>query len=383
MPRVQILLSLTSICIVLFLTAGCSMIFSPLEKDVESLSPEQKWAHDNNVTVGQIMRMEDQYPNISENEKEILWAYLNNYNLKDLDRVKAMPLDEFTPKDVDMFARWLSVFVPDLTERVRLIAMKGIGQDYSIFLLGEAPFETWDPAPLYTFKQSDCVVFVEHVYAMALAYDWRSFFAMLQRIRYKNGEIGNMTRNHFSLAEWDESNKWLFKDIGKEIAGDRAAIVRGGTRHTNFFINRVGIPEQYVGKMEDIKVESYYVPADAVEGVQDKLETGDVLHVIFASENGDGWSSHFGLIIKDNDGIVKMLHSTPPKVRIEPLVDYMNRQLEKNIKRAEEGKTLWAGFKFLRPTADPIAELKKLDGENAPVVTGTLGLYKNPPKVLK
>lgn len=359
------------------LLSACSLWEKPLTADVEMMSPEQKFARDNPVTVGELARIQNEYPNVSPAEREILWVFNNGVSLKQLDELKEKSLEEFTPEDVDHYVSWLQEMEPSLTERVKHLALKGLGQPYDIYLLGEAPFEVWDTQPLFTFAQSDCVVFAEHVYAMSLAYDWRSFFAMLQRIRYKNGEIGNMTRNHFSLVDWDENNHWLVRDITPELAGDDAAPVSETSGRKKFFTNRVGIPANHLGGIEETTVNTNYVPADKIAGIQDKLQNGDLVHVIYSNMQHAGWCGHFGLVIRGDDGTVNMLHSTPPKVKIQPLMEYVDSRVAANVKRAEKNQAPFVGLKFLRLTENPIAELKKIDGPDAPIVTAPKGLYRD------
>lgn len=356
---------------------GCALWEKPLTADVEMMSPEQKFARDNPVTVGELMRIQTQYPNVSSAEKEILLAYRHDISMKEFAELKEKPLEEFTPMDVNIYTAWLQEMEPSLPLRVRHLAMKGIGQPYDIFLLGEAPLEVWDTQPLYTFEKSDCVVFVEHVYAMSLAYDWRSFFAMLQRIRYKDGEIGNMTRNHFSLVDWDTNNGWLVRDITREIAGDAAKPVSETSGRKKFFTKRVGIPAEYVGDISETTVNTFYIPSDEIPAFEDMLQNGDLIHVIFSNDKGEGWCGHFGLVIRGEDGSVNMLHSTPPKVKIQPLMEFVNSKVEANVKRAEKNQAPFVGLKFLRLSDDPIAELKKIDGPDAPLVTATKGLYRD------
>ena len=85
---------------------------------------------------------------------------------------------------------------PDLRKRILHLARKNIGQPYELYLLGEMPFEPYDPQPIYCLGKSDCLVFTEHTYAMALSHNWPSFMRMLQRIRYRDGHLGVATRNH-------------------------------------------------------------------------------------------------------------------------------------------------------------------------------------------
>jgi hypothetical protein len=128
---------------------------------------------------------------------------------------------------------------PDLRKRIAAIGRKNIGQPYSLNLLGEFPFEVHDDLPMFSLDHSDCVVFAEHTYAMALSQSWEEFFWMLQRIRYRDGVIGVATRNHYTEMDWNVANRWLVTDISAELAGaagpgydmtvDRARFLK--TRH--------------------------------------------------------------------------------------------------------------------------------------------------------
>ena len=97
------------------------------------------------------------------------------------------PLYQFTEAEVGPYLGHLQATEPDLRKRIVALARKNIGQPYELYLLGEMPFETYDPQPLYSIARSDCLVFAEHTYAMALTRDWTGFMRLLQRIRYRDG----------------------------------------------------------------------------------------------------------------------------------------------------------------------------------------------------
>ena len=132
------------------------------------------------------------------------------------------PLYKFTEAEVDKYLKFLSATEPDLRKRIVHLARKNIGQPYELYLLGEMPFEPYDPQPIYCLGKSDCLVFTEHTYAMALSHNWPSFMKMLQRIRYRDGQLGVATRNHYTEADWNISNGWLVEDITAKLAGDTA-----------------------------------------------------------------------------------------------------------------------------------------------------------------
>ena len=123
------------------------------------------------------------------------------------------PLYRMRPAELGRFLAWQQLDQPALRQRIAALARKNIGQPYELFLLGEFPYETYDSQPLFDLTKSDCVVFVEHVYAMALSASWEEFFWMLQRIRYRDGVIGTATRNHYTEADWNIANRWLVQDV--------------------------------------------------------------------------------------------------------------------------------------------------------------------------
>ncbi|MEA2078026.1 MAG: hypothetical protein U9O95_08425, partial [Candidatus Marinimicrobia bacterium] len=89
-------------------------------------------------------------------------------NAEYLRELLAKPLYEFNEKDVDTYLPYLQYTIPDLRERMKHLARKNLGQAYEIYLLGEYPVEIYDRQPLYILDKSDCVVFTEHILAMAM-----------------------------------------------------------------------------------------------------------------------------------------------------------------------------------------------------------------------
>jgi len=255
------------------------------------------------------------------------------------------PIYQMSPVEAGRYVAWQHAAEPDLRKRIAAIGRKNIGQPYILNLLGEFPFEVHDNLPLFSLEQSDCVVFAEHTYAMALSRSWEEFFWMLQRIRYKDGVIGVATRNHYTELDWNVSNRWLATDISAELAGangpaydlrvDRARFLK--TRHDT---------------MRDIPVETSrqaYVPKEQVGAIAAQLREGDLVNVI-STRDGAHWASHVGLVVLGPDGERHFLHSSEPRVREETFGAYIARAAEREAQNARAGKNgqRLAGFKFLR-----------------------------------
>ncbi len=319
-----------------------------------------------------------------------------------LSELKMKPLYEFSPQEIDLYLSYLYTIEPNVRNRIAHLARKNIGQSYNIYLLGEFPFEIYDADPLFSLANSDCVVFSEHMYAMAFAHDWQSFFALLQRIRYRNGQISTLARNHFTDIDWDINNSWLIEDITEEIAGDKVVGMTARTGRRRFF-KKYGIGQD----LEETTIETSYIPLDVIPEVVDKLNDGDFVNVIRGFRKGE-WCGHVGLITTNADGTVNFLHSTPPKVKEQPILDYVeknkkynqekiewNKMVDELNKKPKKEKKWWQfwmkekeplkkrallyGFRFFRLRENALENLKELDGEDAPVVTGPLGLLKKYP----
>jgi hypothetical protein len=284
------------------------------------------------------------------------------------------PLYRFTEAEVGVYLKYLHAAEPDLRQRIVHLARKNIGQPYEIYLLGELPFETYDPQPIYCLTKSDCLVFCEHTYAMALTSDWPGFMRMLQRIRYRDGQIGVATRNHYTEADWNPSNRWLVCEITAEIAGDKAVKFEEKIDRSKFLLKTFGCKV-------DVPVEDHhdaYLPIAEIALALPHLQDGDFVNVVRGAVGpashpntevygGNAWVGHTGLIAHGADGTVHMIHSSEPAVREEPLVDFIARSVVAGD--APDAKQRLLGFKFLRLEPDPLTNLRKIDGDQMPRVT--------------
>lgn len=302
-----------------------------------------------------------------------------------IKKLEAKPLYKFTEKELDTYLGYLQFVEPDLRKRIQHLARKCIGQPYQIYLLGEFPVELFDPQPLYTLQKSDCVVFSEHIYAMALAFDWKSFFGMLQRIRYRNGEISLVTRNHYTELDWNRNNNWLVEDITVALGGEYVDTVTSTYDKANFF-RKWGLGRNFPADT----LSWTYIPYQHIEEVIDKLKPGDFVNVVRGNED-DKWIGHVGLITRGANGEINFLHSAKPEVREQPLLEYMQESLKLNLYRKQKNQEIFEynekinanqsdknlktplpyfyGFKFLKLRQDPLWELVKIDGLRAPNVT--------------
>ena len=266
-----------------------------------------------------------------------------------LDAILHKQIFQMTPVEAGRYVAWVHAAQPSLRKRIAAIGRKNIGQPYRLNLLGEFPFEVHDDLPMFSLDHSDCVVFAEHTYAMALSRSWEEFFWMLQRIRYRDGVIGVATRNHYTEMDWNVANRWLVTDISLDLAGP------GGPRYRQT-IDRARFLKTRHQTEASIPVESSeqaYVAREQVAAIAARLQEGDFVNVI-STRDGQHWASHVGLVVLGPNGERHFLHSSEPQVREETFDAYIARAAAREARNRQEGKNgqQLAGFKFLRLNED-------------------------------
>ncbi|HVP13595.1 MAG TPA: N-acetylmuramoyl-L-alanine amidase-like domain-containing protein [Phycisphaerae bacterium] len=239
--------------------------------------------------------------------------------VRDLAVLREARLYTFNEREADAYLRWLSKQPIATVDRAVALGRKNLGQPYRLGLLGEYPFELYDPEPLFCLSASDCVTFVEHSYAMAMSHDWASFIRVLQRIRYKDGRISILMRNHFMEADWNINNDWLFDDMTTSLSG-------GDPQPMEVAVDRAALFRKY-GIVADVPIEivdDAYIPRDRLPDVAAQLEDGDIIEFVRGDERSRH-VSHVGLIAHDAANQATLLHSGAPAVQEVPLEAYLRR----------------------------------------------------------
>lgn len=260
------------------------------------------------------------------------------------------PLHQFSDADLEAFLSDLQAREPDVRRRVVEVGRRTIGQPYRLGPLGEGGLEPYDPDPLYCLTASDCVTFVEQTWAMALSRDKAEFLDTLRRIRYRDGKIGMLTRNHFTEADWNVNNEWLFRS--------EFPIAKADSKIYTLKINRLAFFAKFGLTLDEVTARSVLtwrdnldqfavLPSSRPTGTQDvpdwavqyfldlytlrdlvaealpKLRDADVIE--FVKNEKSPYVGHMGLITHDANGTVTLLHSGEPAVQELPLMDYLAR----------------------------------------------------------
>ncbi|MBA2657704.1 MAG: DUF1460 domain-containing protein [Tatlockia sp.] len=106
-----------------------------------------------------------------------------------------------------------------MAKRIENFSAEFIGKPYLLGALGEGSEARFDQYPQYRTDAFDCDTYVTTVLALALAANKQGFQHCLAKIRYKNGNIDFLSRNHFISMDWNPNNQnqHFIKDITSSI----------------------------------------------------------------------------------------------------------------------------------------------------------------------
>ncbi|MDP3558862.1 MAG: DUF1460 domain-containing protein [Legionellaceae bacterium] len=119
-------------------------------------------------------------------------------------------------------------FVDTSAARLDRISAQFLGAPYVLGALGEGKEGRYDQFPLYRLDAFDCETFVTSVLAWFFAeqegvdkvgVDAPRYQYWLRQLRYDQGKVGYLQRNHFTSIDWNQHNQalGLLRDITETI----------------------------------------------------------------------------------------------------------------------------------------------------------------------
>jgi len=110
-----------------------------------------------------------------------------------------------------------------MVERIKTISAKFLGKPYILGALGEGLHSRYDQYPLYRTDGFDCETFVTTVLTLALADDLPVFKTCIRHLRYQQGKVAYIHRNHFTELDWNNNQQQmgLLEDITKTIVNQQ------------------------------------------------------------------------------------------------------------------------------------------------------------------
>ena len=235
-----------------------------------------------------------------------------------------------------------------------------LGVPYVASPFGEGPLGRYDRNPLSRFDAFDCTTFVETVTALSISNSTDEFKAALNRIRYKDGQVSFVARNHFTDLDWIPNNvrAGIYRDVTESLAPGRTLIARALIDKRAWYakmppsrIHIPGITEDDRGKLlvelhaeglafSPVEATVPYIPLTALFGpgggdIFDRIPSGSVVDIVrpdwdlVASIGTHLNISHQGFAVR-KDGILYFLEASEVlgRVAMVPLADYLRAYLE-------------------------------------------------------
>ncbi|MCL2748999.1 MAG: DUF1460 domain-containing protein [Alphaproteobacteria bacterium] len=152
------------------------------------------------------------------------------------------------------------------SKKCEYIGCEYLGKPYLLGALGEekAP----GTGPLIRTDAFDCVTFVETSLA-------GGDLEKLTKIRYKNGEIDFMTRNHFTEYDWIGNNDWLVENVSAQYG--KAATINAVIDKQAWFKKSHGIDAD----IKPVKIALEYIPYENLQ----QMEITESMIAMFVRDN--------------------------------------------------------------------------------------------------
>jgi N-acetylmuramoyl-L-alanine amidase-like protein len=233
-----------------------------------------------------------------------------------------------TNMEIDLLLTETAKSNKSITEKMSLFSNLFLETPYNIVCSGDGPYALYEPQPLVNFKETNCMVFCEHILALSISDSWDNFFNNLQQIRYKDGMIGMRTRNHYTMGDWLPENNWLLDDVSAKVAGEFTKKVTRTISHKKFFEGKGVSDLRYVKPDREMAIN--FVPKEVLNKVEDNYKNGDVLALLFANKSNI-FSAHMLMIYKtENQTIIRESSSSKMTTFDTPYLEWVNKIKKSN-----------------------------------------------------
>ncbi len=269
--------------------------------------------------------------------------------------VKSERFMDLSADEVDEILEAASHLPPH--DRLERLSRHFLGTPYVVGPLGEGPGHAKDPDPLFRLDQVDCLTLLESLWGMMQATTLDETMKRAQAVRYRNGIVSYIMRNHFIWLQWLPRNEaaGYMVDVTRQIGGEATL------RQTKILKSAAQCGGQWKTFCAELAEE---LPREAVQRDIIPLDWTlthwrDIPHGVFAFFvlNERSWLpyriKHAGLILHDAKGRPFLRHASTVHRRVldVPLLRYLKMLKTKSVKWPATGLIL------LRPVADvPLVE---------------------------
>jgi hypothetical protein len=182
-------------------------------------------------------------------------------------------------------------------------------------------------APSANFQGMDCWTFFEISLAFARMLNeaeenWtpERFLHYIEIDRYRGGECTGeyLSRLHY-LEDWlaDNKQRRLVDDLTPELGGasvpHSAREMSVGWRHYRYLAANKSLLGPLARMEARVSSRSLYqIPKSRVAGIESKLRSGDIIGIVSRERSGLYSTSHVGLALRTDDGVLHFMHASSP-----------------------------------------------------------------------
>jgi hypothetical protein len=213
----------------------------------------------------------------------------------------------------------------DASEVIDFYGKKQLGIEYAGGLLDEGQEEKL----VVTIDASDCVIYVETTFALALttlqgSSDWESFRSNLKLLRYRDGTIeGYNSRLHY-FSDWMKTNqeKGIFEILHQDQDQDLPLVnkVRFMSANRESYPRLAGSDSLYyliaIRESELGSHNLYYIPTSRIPEYEKQWKTGDLIGFVSTIDGLD--IAHTAIVLKEGDRAGFYHASTTGEVMKDP-----------------------------------------------------------------
>ncbi len=209
-------------------------------------------------------------------------------------------------------------------ERTAVVGQALTGTRYKHFTL---EIDNRIESPSVNFQGMDCWTFFEIALTFARMLNepesnWtpERLLHYIELDRYRSGECTGeyLSRLHY-LEDWlyDNDRRGLVEDLTRSLGGANvphsAREMSVGWRHYRYLAANRSLLGPLARMEANVSSRPLYqIPKNRVAGIESKLQSGDIIGIIGRDRSGLYSTSHVGLALRTNDGVLHFMHASSP-----------------------------------------------------------------------
>jgi len=209
-------------------------------------------------------------------------------------------------------------------ERTAVVGQALTGTRYKHFTL---EIDNRVETPSVNFQGMDCWTFFEIALSFARMLNepqsnWtpERLLHYIELDRYRSGECTGeyLSRLHY-LEDWlyDNDRRGLVEDLTRSLGGANvphsAREMSVGWRHYRYLAANRSLLGPLARMEANVSSRPLYqIPKNRVAGIESKLQSGDIIGIIGRDRSGLYSTSHVGLALRTNDGVLHFMHASSP-----------------------------------------------------------------------